>query len=510
MKMNKVFALLLVLAMLLASSGILASCGNIDHPVFPEYVGSSEPENSEAPAVTVEDDTVSSDTSDSDSSDESDVSSEVQLLRITSQPKSLTVSNGGSVKISVKAKGENLKYKWYFRQDGESSYAAMKGYTHSSETVKHDGKWERMLYYCVVSDGSGNSVTSETAAITLERLMRVLAVGDSICRGGRNSHKGFVGDLGLPYLNLGQNGATLSTKQTSVPNIPQQLADVNDYKPDIIIADGGVNDYIYDVPLGTIPAKPVSDPDSFSDKSLATAMGGLQRLFALMKSKFPEAQRYFVITHRTTQRVPTKEDGKYVFTDGDRYVDWTVTKNKAGYTQQDLHDAIVSCCKVYGVEVIDVYNKSDLNTADSKYRSSISFNGDPSATESEYVDIDGVHPLDRGYRECYMPVILSHIKSARQSAEIPLEIIRQPQSRTINSGEKVTVSINATGSGLKFQWFFKKSDQTSFSEWKGRTHDSESVTPNETWDGIQLYCVVSDKNGKKLKSDVITISFVKG
>ena len=165
---------------------------------------------------------------------------------------------------------------------------------------------------------------------------------------------------------------------------------------------------------------------------------------------------------------------------------------------------------MYGVEVIDVYNKSDLNTADSKYRSSISFNGDPSATESEYVDIDGVHPLDRGYRECYMPVILSHIKSARQSAEIPLEIIRQPQSRTINSGEKVTVSINATGSGLKFQWFFKKSDQTSFSEWKGRTHDSESVTPNETWDGIQLYCVVSDKNGKKLKSDVITISFVKG
>ena len=63
---------------------------------------------------------------------------------------------------------------------------------------------------------------------------KILAVGDSICRGSRNGYRGFVGDLGLPYINAGQNSAALSVGVNDVTDIPTLLTDVTDFDPDII------------------------------------------------------------------------------------------------------------------------------------------------------------------------------------------------------------------------------------------------------------------------------------
>ena len=88
---------------------------------------------------------------------------------------------------------------------------------------------------------------------------------------------------------------------------------------------------------------------------------------------------------------------------------------------------------------------------------------------------------------------------------VPVTITRQPTSQTINLGDTITVSLKATGSGLKYQWYFKKSGQSTFSVWNGRTHASETVTPNATWNGIQLYCEVTDHDGNTVKSNIVTI-----
>ena len=87
-----------------------------------------------------------------------------------------------------------------------------------------------------------------------------------------------------------------------------------------------------------------------------------------------------------------------------------------------------------------------------------------------------------------------------------LKITTQPTDKTINLGDSVTLSLKAQGSGLSYQWYFKKAGQTSFSKWNGRTHASETVTPNATWNGIQLYCVVTDSAGKSLKSGTAKIT----
>ena len=88
-----------------------------------------------------------------------------------------------------------------------------------------------------------------------------------------------------------------------------------------------------------------------------------------------------------------------------------------------------------------------------------------------------------------------------------LIITEQPRSRSIVKGDSVILYVRATGDGLKYQWYFRKAGQDSFSVWSKRTRSAETVTPNDSWDGIQLYCEVSDKYGRTLKSDTAVITF---
>lgn len=221
--------------------------------------------------------------------------------------------------------------------------------------------------------------------------MNILAIGDSICKGNRNSSKGFVGDLSLPYKNAGVSGATISNVVTDYTNIPDQLTGVTDFDPDIIIAEGGINDYFYDAPLGTMSEVPVTTDTEAEALDRSTFTGGLEYLFYQMIKLYPKAQRFFVITHKTWKT----NESMYCPT----------TANTQGWTQQDLHDVIVKCCNLYNVKVIDVYNDSMINSLFPEYRSDVAYSTDSSVTNTEYVDYDGVHPLAYGYLQGYVPLI---------------------------------------------------------------------------------------------------------
>ena len=89
-----------------------------------------------------------------------------------------------------------------------------------------------------------------------------------------------------------------------------------------------------------------------------------------------------------------------------------------------------------------------------------------------------------------------------------LIVTQQPTSQTIDLGNPLTVSLKAAGSGLTYQWYYKKAGQTAFSKWSGRTHASETCTPNATWNGIQLYCKITDSFGNTVDSDTVKITVV--
>lgn len=265
----------------------------------------------------------------------------------------------------------------------------------------------------------------------LDPRLKILAVGDSICAGARNNNKGFVGDLGLPFQNAGLSSSALSTKNSSnVEDIPSKfIRFVNEHanwEPDIILANGGRNDYNLDAPLGEIPTEPSLNSDGTPDYDrldLSTVMGGLQKLFLLMIEKYPKAQRFFVTTHKIF-RTASKEAHK------NGYAPTRV--NGAGYTATQLNDAIIACCNVYGVKVIDIFNDSILDSAFAPYRYDANSN-------NNYFDSDGVHPLERGYLEGYVPLIQAALKgntSGSYCSYQTLQNVRDQISKAVSGGNQ--------------------------------------------------------------------------
>ncbi len=237
--------------------------------------------------------------------------------------------------------------------------------------------------------------------------VKILCVGDSIAYGARNGRRGFVGDLGLPYKIAAVSGATLSTEVASITNIPDQLVGVSGYDPDVIIADGGVNDYYQSAPLGDIPTTPVTSDEAAEELDRSTVMGGLQYLLYKMISLYPKANRYFLLTHRTTAAQ---------YTGGD-VVDWAISENSAGYTQDELFNAIKMVCAIYSTQIIDVYGESVINTAFDAYKSDVAYTDDPAVTNTEWVDADGIHPLAYGYINGYAPIVRNALKTATVKTE---------------------------------------------------------------------------------------------
>lgn len=245
-------------------------------------------------------------------------------------------------------------------------------------------KWSR------ITNASDGSVYRDWTTDNTLQPLKILALGDSICAGYRNSGKGFVGDLGLPYKNIGVSGASISNIVTSVTNIPDQLIAESSYTPDVIIADGGINDYTHGATLGTVPNAPAKNDNEADELDRNTVAGACGFLFYTMIKKYPKAQRFFVIVH------------KMYYPDGDMYYP---TYSNGTYTQQDLHDLIVKMCNLYNVKVIDIYNEGIINTLYPEYVSTIDYDTDNSVTYTQYVNSDGIHPLDLGYREGYIPLI---------------------------------------------------------------------------------------------------------
>lgn len=274
----------------------------------------------------------------------------------------------------------------------------------------------KQFKYRIVDRRNGNIYTDWNAPDSFDGKV-CLAMGDSICVGSRNSHYGFIGYFGLDLTKLSYVGACISnirvTENTDTENlcIYKQFENyVNnlehfDYYPDILIADGGINDYVYNSPLGTEPTSPVTTSAEANNLDKGTLSGGLQYLFYLWIKNYPKAQKYFLLTHKT------------YFTSSGTYAPEYV--GTAGYNQTQMNDMIKKICNVYGVEVIDVFGKSMINTKLSQYVSPVDYDLETNTStdkanisNSYYVDSDGIHPLALGYREGYVPFVREALKTS--------------------------------------------------------------------------------------------------
>ena len=85
-------------------------------------------------------------------------------LEITSQPTDATAAFGETFCATVEAKGEGLKYQWYYRNAGSSVWHKSGVRDNTYDDVMTKARNGREIY-CVITDMWGNSVTTDTVKL---------------------------------------------------------------------------------------------------------------------------------------------------------------------------------------------------------------------------------------------------------------------------------------------------------------------------------------------------------
>ena len=94
-------------------------------------------------------------------------------------------------------------------------------------------------------------------------------------------------------------------------------------------------------------------------------------------------------------------------------------------------------------------------------------------------------------------------------ADISLEITKQPENVSAPEGYTAKVSVEASGVELSYKWYFKNPGADKFTYTSTFTSNTYSVKMDSTRNGRELYCVITDKYGRSVQSNTVTLSMTK-
>lgn len=148
---------------------------------------------------------------------------------------------------------------------------------------------------------------------------------------------------------------------------------------DYIIMEGGINDVLGGLYLGEVTKGFTSELDTH------TVLGGTEQMCRNLLARFADKKLGFILIHKVLQ------------------LPFTPPPNADG-TQKLYFDKIKEVLNKYSIPVLDLYNKSGLNTGmDSFLKYTLATSANPNG--------DGVHPNEEGYRKFYVPKIEAWLKS---------------------------------------------------------------------------------------------------
>ncbi len=87
-----------------------------------------------------------------------------------------------------------------------------------------------------------------------------------------------------------------------------------------------------------------------------------------------------------------------------------------------------------------------------------------------------------------------------------LVITKQPVSVETEFGSTAKVSVSAQGDGLTYKWYYKNAGASKFALTTTFKSNTYSVKMTDARNGRQIYCVISDKYGNTVKSNVVTLT----
>ena len=86
-----------------------------------------------------------------------------------------------------------------------------------------------------------------------------------------------------------------------------------------------------------------------------------------------------------------------------------------------------------------------------------------------------------------------------------ITIISQPQDVVTKVDAPVVFFVEAKGKNLTYQWYYRKSGDEYWHLWKTHDQAKTSANANESWNGMQVYCVITDNYRHTVSTDIATI-----
>ena len=452
------------------------------------------------------------------------------ILAITTQPTDVVTTTASTIKLIVGAKGKGVTYQWYFKKAGQTEWKVWSNRTHATESVTPNATWDGIQLYCLVKDASGKSVKSNTIKITLTD---VLAITEQPSAVSLNFGNAFTAQVkakgnGLSYqwyykksnqtswsMRDGATSASLSFTPDASWHNSQLYCKISDSKGNTVQSKTVKISFNDTVKITRQPSDITVKKDVYTSFSVSASGGELTYQWYFKKPGQNDWEKWNGQTSATLSfNAKISYQGMTFYCAvTDRYGNTVKSDSAKLSITQDLvitghpnHQTInlgepltVSVfAEGDGVKYQWYYKKAD-QTQWSKWngRTHASETCTPNATWNGiqlYCEVKDAYGNWSDSNACKITVVNQ------------LKITAQPVSQTITLGSALTVSVKASGNGLTYQWYFKKTGQTAFSKWNGRTHASETCTPNESWNGIQLYCVVTDNTGRTATSDITQIT----
>ena len=372
------------------------------------------------------------------------IEEETVELVITEQPKDVEGAIGDTVSVTVEAEGEGLKYQWFFRNAGAQTFAKSSTKTATYEVEMTTTRANREVY-CVITDAYGNSVTSETAT-----LIRIAA-----------------SELKIDKQPEDAEGAIGETVSVAVE------AEGEGLKYQWYYRNAGAEAF----------AKSSTRTATYEVEMTTTRAG--REVYCVITDAFgnsvtSETATLIRVATEELKIVKQPEDAEGAIGET---VSVTVEAQGEGLKYQWFF------CNAGGTS----FSKSSTRTA---------------TYEAEMNTARAGREVYCVITDAFGNTVTSDTVTLIRVAAEELEIVKQPESVEGAIGDIVSVTVEAKGEGLKYQWFFRNAGGTSFSKSSTKVATYE-VEMNKSRANREVYCVITDALGNTVTTDTVTLGLSK-
>ena len=446
----------------------------------------------------------------------------VPNVQITSQPKNTIVNSGKTATVKVSAAGSGLSYNWYYNDgDGyKKSSTTSATYSTTMNTWRNGRK-----VYCIVKDKYGFSAVSNVAVLTTPTSAKITKqpTNAAALKGTQAKTTLTATGDGLKYTWYFKNATSSKYSKSSITtNTYTMTMDATRAGRMVycVVTDkygNSVKSNVVTLSLAT-PLKIIkypTDATAPNGKKVTTTLtatgDGLKyewyfrNIGASTWSKSSlTGNSYYVtmkdsVNHRQVYCIVTDKYGNSV-------------KTPKVTLSQERHLKIIeqptNATAPNGQRVTTTFTATGDGLKYEWYvkNKGATTWGKSSLTGAAYFvtmkdNVDG--------RQVYCIVKDQYGNSAKSDVVTlsmihDLKITKQPANVTVANGSKAQTSITASGDGLTYTWYIKNAGQSTWGK-SSATGSSYSVTMKDSINGRQVYCVIKDKYGNSVKSNVVTL-----